>query len=44
MPIISVTGATVRMEAQRLIECGADAVLTKPLTRLAVEKAVRQFK
>lgn len=31
-PIIGVTGATVGNEADRLLECGATAVLPKPLT------------
>ena len=31
-PIIGVTGATVGHEADRLLECGATAVLPKPLT------------
>lgn len=31
-PIIGITGATIGMEAQRLIDLGADQVIAKPLT------------
>ena len=40
-PIIGITAATVGMEADTLLECGADQVLAKPLTREAVETALK---
>lgn len=39
-PIIGITAATVGMEADTLIECGANKVLAKPLTRESVEAAL----
>jgi len=42
-PIIGVTGATVGMEANRLIESGANTVLAKPLTVLGVETALKSI-
>lgn len=39
-PIIGVTGATVGMEAKRLIESGANRVLAKPLTKEGVESVL----
>jgi len=42
-PIIGVTGATVGMEAKRLIENGANTVLAKPLTVLGLETALKSI-
>jgi signal transduction histidine kinase/CheY-like chemotaxis protein len=42
-PIIGVTGATVGMEAQRLIESGANTVLAKPLTLVGLETALKSI-
>ena len=42
-PIIGVTGATVGMEAKRLIESGANTVLAKPLTVLGLETALKSI-
>ena len=43
-PIIGVTGATVGMEAKRLIESGANCVLAKPLTVKGLEAALKSLK
>ncbi|HSG03854.1 MAG TPA: response regulator [Marinobacterium sp.] len=43
MPIIGVTGATVGMEAKRLIETGANRVLAKPLTIAGLEAAIKSI-
>lgn len=40
-PIIGVTGATVGEEADRLLDCGANSVLPKPLTLENVNAALR---
>lgn len=43
-PIIGVTGATVGSEAERLIACGANAVLPKPLTLLSITEELKKLK
>jgi len=43
-PIIGVTGATIGMEAKRLIESGANCVLAKPLTVKMLEAALKSLK
>jgi two-component system capsular synthesis sensor histidine kinase RcsC len=41
--IIGVTGATMGMEAKRLIESGANQVLAKPLTVQGLETALKSI-
>lgn len=43
-PIIGVTGATVGNEANRLIACGANAVLPKPLTLSTITEELKKLK
>ena len=43
-PIIGVTAATVGSEAERLISCGANAVLPKPLTLLNITEELKKLK
>ncbi|HSG02599.1 MAG TPA: hypothetical protein VLA39_02630, partial [Marinobacterium sp.] len=42
-PIIGLTGATVGMEAKRLLESGADYVLAKPLSIINLEAALKSL-
>lgn len=43
VPVIGVTGATVGVEAQRLISAGADVVLSKPLTLDKFKSALKDI-
>jgi signal transduction histidine kinase len=43
-PIIGVTGATMGNEANRLVACGANAVLPKPLTLASITEELKKLK